>query len=89
MVSAHTAIFTGDNNWNTQLSQKRATAVRAALRRAGVTIPIYTTALGAKAPLTRVMTERAQRRNRRAEIYVVSKPGTSAARVLLIGVINY
>jgi len=89
IVSAHTAIFTGDNAWNTQLSRKRAEAVKAALLRAGVEIPIYTTALGAKSPVTRVMTEDAQRRNRRAEIYVVNKPGTSAATATLIGIINY
>lgn len=71
LIVGHTAILTGLNISNERLSWDRANNVKALLRKAGVRAKITTMGLSGTAPLTRVMTERAQAANRRVMIYVI------------------
>lgn len=75
IVVGHTAILTGLNKWNDYLAQQRAANIKTLLRRAGVKVRITTVGVGGSAPVTRVLSESEQSRNRRAVIYVVPAGG--------------
>ena len=71
VVVGHTAILTGLNKWNDFLALQRASNVKTLLKRAGVKVRITVVGVGGSAPVTRVLTEAEQSRNRRAIVYVV------------------
>jgi outer membrane protein OmpA-like peptidoglycan-associated protein len=70
VVVGHAAALT-ESRFNFAISQKRADAVRRALRRAGVAAPVTATARGTSQQISRKKTETAQAQNRRVVAYLI------------------
>ena len=73
LIVGHTAIFTGNNIGNMNLSEQRAEKLKDYLLNRGVEGEILSVGVGARVPLHTTLIEKKQASNRRVMVYYIPK----------------